>query len=107
MTQAEAELIVREIRSQCLHSSWSDLVDFWKEVIGNLETAYRAVVQSTAPLRRIASRDSNDVQAIVRDKLAMALSQLAGARQVDRWEAEATEAIKSPPTIKGEITESE
>lgn len=90
MTQGEVEFMVREIRTRCLHSSWSDLVGFWEGVIGKLEDAYRAVVQSTASSSRVPSRDSADMQSIVRDKLATALSQLAGESEVAKLDAEAT-----------------
>jgi len=101
MTQAEAELIAREIRNRCLHSSWSDLVAFWQSVMDNLESAYHAAVLSTAPLPRTSSGDSSDItQRKVRDKLAIALSQLAGERQVARWEAEATNG--KPTSARGQ-----
>ena len=90
MIQGEAKFIAREIRTRCLHSSWSDLVGFWEGVIGKLEDAYRAVVQSTAS-SRVPARDSADMQSMVKDKLAMALSQLAGERQVAKLDAEATQ----------------
>jgi hypothetical protein len=101
MTQAEAELIAREIRSKCLHSSWSDLVAFWQSVMGNLESAYHAAVLSTTPFPRTSSGDSSDItQRIVRDKLAVALSQLVGERQVTRWGAEATNG--NPTSARGQ-----
>ena len=90
MTQAEAELIAREIRIRCLHSSWGDLVSFWEGVIDKLEDAYRAVVRSTASSSSVSSRDSADMQSMVKDKLATALSQLAGERRVAELDAEVT-----------------
>jgi hypothetical protein len=90
MTQGELEFIVRDIRTRCLHSSWSELVGFWESVMGNLEDAYRTVVRSTVSSHRIPSADLNDMQTIARDKLAMALRQLAGERHVARWDAETT-----------------
>lgn len=90
MTQAEVEIIAREIRTRCLRSSWSELVGFWQGVMGNLEEAYRAVVRSTASLDRIPLADLSDMQTIARDKLAMALRQMAGERQAAKWDAEAT-----------------
>jgi hypothetical protein len=106
MTQAEAELIAREIRNRCLRSSWSDLVAFWQSVIDNLESAYHAAVLSTAPLPRTPSGDSSDItQRMVRDKLAIALSQLAGERQVARWEAEA--ASVKPTSAHGQGADTE
>lgn len=107
MTQGEVEFIVREIRTRCLHSSWNDLVGFWEDVMDNLEGAYRAAVQNAASLDRMPSAHYNDIQRIVRDKLAIALSHLAGERHVTRWNAEAREGIESPPVSKGEILEPE
>ena len=90
MTQGEIEAVVREIRTRSLHSSWNDLVGFWQGVIGNLEKAYRASVQSIAAFHQMSSGDSNDMQRTVRDELATALRKLAGGRQMARWDAEAT-----------------
>jgi len=42
MTQAEIESIAREMRARCLHSSWDDLLGFWRSVVRDLESAYRA-----------------------------------------------------------------
>ena len=98
MTQGEVEFVVREIRARCLHWSWSDLVGFWGDVMGNLEDAYRAVVRSKASSHVVPSRGCNGMQSIVRDKLAIALSQLAGEKQVVRWEAEAKGGLKSSLT---------
>jgi hypothetical protein len=89
MTKTEAELIARGIRSRCLHSSWSDLVAFWKDVLDNLESAYRAAVRGTAPNQHISSEHSSELQPTVEDKLATALSQLAGEKQVARLHIEA------------------
>ena len=91
MTKAETELIAREIRSRCLHSSWSDLVVFWQDVLGNLDDAYRAALRSTTAVQHVSSEHSSKLQSAVRDKLAMVLSRLAGEKQVARWYPEATE----------------
>ncbi|TET76784.1 MAG: hypothetical protein E3J42_01055, partial [Dehalococcoidia bacterium] len=73
MTQGEIEVVAREIRTRSLHSSWDDLVGFWQGVIGNLERAYRASVQSIAAFHHLSSGGSSDMQRIVRDELATAL----------------------------------
>jgi len=100
MTQAEGELIAREIRARCLHSSWNDLVGFWQGVMGDLTSAYRTAVQGVAASHSVSSGDPNDMQVVVRDKLGVALSQLEGERQVARWNAEAVCGIESPPSSK-------
>lgn len=102
MTQGEIEVVAREIRTRSLHSSWDDLVGFWQGVIGNLERAYRASVQSIAAFHQMSSGDSNDMQRMVRDELATALRRLAGGRQMTRWDAGAIGGIESPPASKGE-----
>ena len=101
MTQGEIEVVVREIRTRSLHSSWDDLVRFWQGVIGNLELAYRASVQSIAALDHMSSGDPSDMQIVVRDELATALRKLAGGRQMARWDTEAMGGLESPPAGKG------
>ena len=100
MTQGEIEVVVREIRTRSLHLPWNDLFRFWQGVVGNLERAYRASVQSTAPFHHMSSGHPNDMQRMVRDELATALRQLVGERQVVRWHAEATGGIESMPASK-------
>jgi len=97
MTQAEIESIAREMRARCLHASWSDLVIFWRGVMGNLESAYRTLVHGTAPPHHVSSEDLGNTGRMARDKLAVALRQLAGDRQIARWDAEAEGAIQSTP----------
>ena len=107
MTQGEIEAVAREIRTRFLHSSWDDLVGFWQGVIGNIERAYHASVQSVASSYHMSSGDSNDMQRIVRDELATALRKLAGGRQMARWDAEAMGGIESPPASKGDTLQHE
>jgi hypothetical protein len=95
MTQGEIEVVAEEIRTRSLHSSWDDLVGFWQSVIGNLERAYHASVQSMADFRQVSSADSNDMQTIVRDELATALRKLAGGRQMARWYSEAMGGVEA------------
>ena len=91
MTQAEVELVARKIRSRCLYSSWSDLVAFWQGVMDNLESAYRAEVLGTRANGNQISGQSGAEQATVGDRLARALSRLAGEEQVAQWRAELDE----------------
>lgn len=90
MTKAEVELIAREIRNRCLHSSWIDLVAFWQGVMVNLESAYLTMVQGAEATHHVSSEHSSELEPTVKDKLGMALSQLAGEKQVARLYAEAT-----------------
>jgi hypothetical protein len=88
MTQEEVESVTREIRSKCLHGSWDELVKFWDTVLYNLEGAYRESVQRALSTGHTQSPHPNDAQEELRSKLAVALSQLAGQRRVERWDAE-------------------
>jgi hypothetical protein len=107
MTKGEIEVVAKEIRTRSLHSSWDELVGFWQSVIGSLERAYRASVQSIADFHQVSSGDSNDMQRIVRDELATALRELAGGRQMAKWDAEAMGEFESPPEGKGETPQPE
>ena len=78
MTQEDIEAIAREVRTRALHSSWSELVEFWQDIIGSLENAYRASVRSTAAFRHVSSAEADDMQRVVRDELAEAWRKLAG-----------------------------
>ncbi len=89
MTQSEVELVARKIRTRCLYSSWSDLVAFWQGVMENLEGAYREEVLGAGTGNKADSGHSAGEQTTVRDRLALALSKLAGEEQVERWRAEA------------------
>ena len=102
MTQGEIEVVAKEIRTRSLHSSWDELVGFWQSVIGNLERAYRASVQSISDFHQISSGDSTDMQTIVRDELATALRKLAGGRQMARWYSEAMGGAEALSAGKGE-----
>ena len=88
MTQEEVESVTREIRNKCLHGSWDELVNFWDTVLYNLEGAYRESVQRTLSTGHTHSPYPNDAQEELRSKLAVALSQLAGQRWVEKWNAE-------------------
>lgn len=89
MTREEAELIAREIRARCLHSSWDELVSFWEAVVGDIKGAYQAAVQCGESLNLVSSKDCKEMEKYMKDRLAEALAQLAGKGKVDQWEAEA------------------
>ncbi|MFC1944546.1 hypothetical protein ACFLX5_03520 [Chloroflexota bacterium] len=89
MTQAEIELIARQIRGKCIRSSWIDLVAFWQGVMSNLESAYNAVRHGLASYHQGAIGDLGDTQKVVGDKLAIVLSQLAGEEQMAKLNAKA------------------
>ena len=89
MTQAELELVARGIRDRGLHSSWTELVAFSGDVVGNLVDVYQALLRNTVPSGKTSSSDTIDVQKAVRDKFAVALALLTSEAQVVRWESEA------------------
>jgi hypothetical protein len=89
MTQAELELVAREIRARSLHSSWDELLTFSKDAVGGLVDAYQALLRSTAKSDKISSTNLDNVRKIVKDKLAKALTLLASEARVAKWELEA------------------
>jgi hypothetical protein len=89
VTQAELELVAREIRARGLHSSWEELLTFSKDTVGSLVDAYQTLLRSTAKSDKVSSSDSDDVQKMVRDKLAKVLTLLTSEARVAKWESEA------------------
>jgi hypothetical protein len=89
VTQAELELVAREIRARGLHSSWDELLTFSKDAVGSLVDAYQALLRSTAKSAKVSSSDPDDVQKMVRDNLAKALTLLTSEARVAKWESEA------------------
>ena len=88
MTQAELDSIARKMRTRGLHSSWGELLTFSKDVVGSLADAYQALLKSTAKSDKISPSDPDDVQKVVREKLAAVLTLLTSRAQVARWESE-------------------
>jgi hypothetical protein len=89
VTQAELELVAREIRARGLHSSWEELLTFSKDAVGSLVDAYQALLRSTAKSAKVSSSDPDDAQEVVREKLAKALTLLTDKARVAKWESEA------------------
>jgi hypothetical protein len=96
MTQAELELVARGIRDRGLHSSWTELLAFSDDVVGNLVDVYRTLLRNAVISGKISSSDTTEVQNVVRDKLAAALALLTSEAQVARWESEAFKENSSP-----------
>ena len=88
MTQAELEQIAREVRAKGLHSSWSELIEFSDGVVGNLVDAYQALLRNSGSLGSISSSNTEDVQLMVQDRLAKALTLLTSEAQVASWKSE-------------------
>jgi hypothetical protein len=89
VTQVELELVAREIRARGLHSSWNELLTFSEDAVGSLVDAYQALLRSTAKSVKVTSSDPDDVQKLVGDKLAKALTLLTGEARVAKWKSEA------------------
>ena len=89
MTQAELDSIARKMRARGLHSSWDELLTLSKDVVGSLVDAYQALLKSMAKSDKIPPTSPDDVQKVMRDKLAGVLTLLTSRAQVARWESEA------------------
>ena len=98
MTQAELELVAKKMRTRGLHSSWDELLTFAKDVVGGLADAYQAVLKSTAKSDKVSSTNPDNVQKVVRDKLAAALTVLTSEAQVARWESDVLDGNNVPGT---------
>jgi len=103
MTQAELDSIARKMRARGLRSSWEELLTFSKDVVGSLVDAYQAMLKSTAKSDRVSSTNPDDVQKVMRDKLAAVLILLTSKAQVARWESEALAGnnILNTPKVEG------
>jgi len=98
MTQAELGSIARKMRARGLHSSWDELLTFSKDVVGDLVDAYQAVLKSAAKSDKVSSTNPDNVQKVVRDKLAAALTMLTSEAQVARWESDVLDGNNFPGT---------
>jgi len=98
MKQAELELIAREMRARGLHSTWNELIVFSEGIVGSLSEAYQTLLKSMAKSNTIPSTDPDDVQKVVRDKLAKALTLLTDKARVAKWESEALTEKNRPGT---------
>ena len=88
MTQGELELIARETRARGLHSTCNELLSFSEGVVGGLVDAFQALLKSTAKSDKVSSSDFDDVQKVVKGKLAAVPTLLTSRAQVAKWEAE-------------------
>jgi hypothetical protein len=100
VTQAELELVAREMRDRGLHFSWNGLLAFAEDVVGSLASAYQTLLRSMAKSSTISSTDPDDAQKVVRDKLVKALTLLTDKARVAKWESEAL-TENSRPGIQG------
>ena len=88
MTQAELEQIAREVRAKGLHSSWNELIEFSDGVVGGLVDVYQALLKNPVSWKSTYSSNPEDMQLILEDKLARALTLLTSQAQVARWKSE-------------------
>ena len=89
MTQAELELVAREMRDRGLHSSWNELLAFAEDTVGSLVDAYQTLLRSMAKSDKVSLSNPDDAQEVVREKLAKALTLLTDKGRVAKWESEA------------------
>jgi hypothetical protein len=98
VTQAELELVAREMTDRGLHYSWNELLAFAEDVVGSLASAYQILLRSMAKSNTTSSTDPDDAQEVVREKLAKALTLLTDKGRVAKWESE---ALNNRPGIEG------
>ena len=89
MTQAELELVAREMRDRGLHSSWNELLAFAEDVVGSLASAYQTLLRSMAESNTVSSTDPDNARKMVKDNLVKALTLLTDEVRVAKWESEA------------------
>ena len=85
MTQAELEQIATKIRATGLHSSWNELIEFSKDVVGGLVEAYQALLKASASSN---GDNTEKMYLLVRDRISKALVSLTSPAHVARWESE-------------------
>ena len=88
MTQEELEQSARKMRERGLHYSWLELMEFTRDIVGNLADAYQSLLREISSL----SKDLNDTDAeinVIANKLATALTILTSEENVTRWRNDA------------------
>jgi len=89
MTQADLELVAREMRARGLHYSWDELLTFSRDLVGSLVDAYQVLLKSLGKSDKVSSINRDGAQKLVIDKLSAALVLLTGKAHVAKWESEA------------------
>jgi len=89
MTQADLELVTREMRAKGLHSSWDELLAFSRDLVGSLVDAYQVLLKNSGRSDKVSSINPDDAQTLVIDKLSTALALLTSKAHVAKWESEA------------------
>jgi hypothetical protein len=89
LTQTDLENLARQMRDRGLHSSWIELIEFSRCVVGSLVDAYQALLKNSASSSSTLSNDPRALQLAVKNNIAKALTSLAGESQVVRWKSEA------------------
>jgi len=98
MTQAELEQLAKKMRDRGLHSTWVELMEFSRDVIGNLADVYQALLRGISSPSEIYLNDTNAVIKVIINKLASALTILTSEEQVSRWRDTALSASDTPNT---------
>lgn len=97
MTPVELEQIAMKMRATGLHSSWRELIEFSNDVVGGLVEAYQTLLKDSASSGSIPSDKAENMNLLVRDRLAKALTYLASPAHVTRWESEVLVGSSTTP----------
>ena len=89
LTYTDLEQLARQMRARGLHSSWIELIEFSQSVVGSLIDAYQALLRDSASSGRAFSGNPGDLQTMLKENLAKALTFLTSEAQVAKWESEA------------------
>jgi len=91
LTQTDLENLARQMRDRGLHSSWIELIEFLRGVVGSLIDAYKALLGNSLSKDDRSSVSTDELIYVVKDRLSKALTLLTSKEQVARWEQEALE----------------
>jgi len=91
LTQTDLENLARQMRERGLHSSWIELIEFSRGVVGSLIDAYKALLGNSLSKDDRPSVGADELIYVVKDRLSKALTLLTSKEQVARWEQEALE----------------
>jgi hypothetical protein len=98
MTTAELEQIATKIRATGLHSSWSELIEFSNDVVGDLVEAYQTMLKDPASSN---GDNTEKMYLLVRDRLSKALISLTSPEYVAKWESEVLGSSITTPATAG------
>jgi hypothetical protein len=83
MTRSDAEIVARNVRAKCLRLSWPELVDFWEQIIADLEVAYKSTVKESVAHGSTSVATSGNPR--LKESLTAVLARLVGREQLNLW----------------------